>query len=501
MTTQEFSNEFDVLYNNIMSNAAPGLDEYEKSVFLTKAQNEVLKNYFNPQGNKYKEGFDASPKRQIDFSSLVIASSPEAYSSENFVKFDDRSLLFKMPTNILFVLNETATCKADDVERSISIIPVTFAEYTKAMSKPYKQPLKNQGWRLFQSTGSGVNYISEIIVKNGATLTNYRLRYVKRPTPIILSELKSSNLSIDGVDAVTECTLDPIIHPEILQRAVELAKAAYTGDAKSTVDFGFFDVGRVPAVGAGDHGVFAGFAPGQVGQMHQTVDTTFQTDEDAKVGQGLDLTTDLVTLLVVDGEIVPRVGHALLHAQGDTATVFVDLKNHHFNFVAQLDNLGRVNVLVGPVHFGDVHQAFDTLLDFDECAVVGDVGHLAEQAGALRVTTGDADPRIFAQLLEAQGDAVLLLVELEHLGFEFVADGQDFGRVTHTTPGQVGDVQQAVDAAEIHECAVVGDVLDDTLDDGAFLEGFEELLTLFTHGSFEHCEYQPNAHRHLLLQS
>ena len=45
MTTQEFSNEFDVLYNNIMSNQAPGLDEYEKSVFLTKAQNEILKNY------------------------------------------------------------------------------------------------------------------------------------------------------------------------------------------------------------------------------------------------------------------------------------------------------------------------------------------------------------------------------------------------------------------------------------------------------------------------
>ena len=48
MTTQEFSNEFDVLYNNIMSNQAPGLDEYEKSVFLTKAQLEILKNYFNP---------------------------------------------------------------------------------------------------------------------------------------------------------------------------------------------------------------------------------------------------------------------------------------------------------------------------------------------------------------------------------------------------------------------------------------------------------------------
>ena len=37
MTTQEFSNEMDIQYNNVMSNAAPGLDEYEKSVFLTKA--------------------------------------------------------------------------------------------------------------------------------------------------------------------------------------------------------------------------------------------------------------------------------------------------------------------------------------------------------------------------------------------------------------------------------------------------------------------------------
>jgi hypothetical protein len=48
----EFSSEFDVLYNNITSNQAPGLDEYEKSLFLTRAQDEVLKSYFNPKTNK-----------------------------------------------------------------------------------------------------------------------------------------------------------------------------------------------------------------------------------------------------------------------------------------------------------------------------------------------------------------------------------------------------------------------------------------------------------------
>ena len=31
MTNAEFSNEFDILYNSITPNQAPGLDEYEKN--------------------------------------------------------------------------------------------------------------------------------------------------------------------------------------------------------------------------------------------------------------------------------------------------------------------------------------------------------------------------------------------------------------------------------------------------------------------------------------
>ena len=239
MTTQEFSNEFDVLYNNIMSNQAPGLDEYEKSVFLTKAQSEILKNYFNPKGNKYQEGFDESEKRQIDFSTLIKAVKPAAYVGSSYVKFDNRSQLFQMPSDILFVLNETALNTVDGVNRLINIVPINFDEYSRIMSKPYKQPLKNQGWRLFQSTG-GVDFISEVIVKTGSTLTDYKVRYVKRPKPIILTDLADaySNVSIEGLTTITECELDPILHPEVLQRAVELAKAAYTGDIKNIVELG-----------------------------------------------------------------------------------------------------------------------------------------------------------------------------------------------------------------------------------------------------------------------
>ena len=240
MTTQEFSNEFDVLYNNIMSNQAPGLDEYEKSVFLTKAQLEILKNYFNPKGNKYGQGFDENAKRQIDFSTLITVAKPSLYTpTDDYVKFDDRSQLYKMPSDILLVLNETGINTVDKVKRLISIVPMNYEEYARLMSKPWKQPLKNQGWRLFQSAGE-VDFISEVVIKYNSTLTDYKIRYVKRPKPIILANLADeySNVSIEGLNTVTECELDPILHPEILQRAVELAKSSYTGDLKSSVELG-----------------------------------------------------------------------------------------------------------------------------------------------------------------------------------------------------------------------------------------------------------------------
>lgn len=240
MTTQEFSNEFDVLYNNIMSNQAPGLDEYEKSVFLTKAQLEIVKNYFNSKGNKYGQGFDESAKRQIDFSTLITVTKPSQYTPVgDYTKFDDRSHLYKMPKDILLMLNETGINIVDGVRRLISIIPINYEEYARIISKPWKQPLKNQGWRLFRSTG-GVDFISEVVIKYNSSLDDYKIRYVKRPKPIILANLADeySNISIEGLNTITDCELDPILHPEILQRAVELAKSAYIGDLKSNVELG-----------------------------------------------------------------------------------------------------------------------------------------------------------------------------------------------------------------------------------------------------------------------
>src|ERR1700733_8891386 len=52
-------------------------------------------------------------------------------------------------------------------------------------------------------------------------------------------------------------------------------------------------------------------------------------------------------------------------------------------------------------------------------------------------------------------------------------------------PGDIGDVQQAVDAAEIDEGAVIGDVLDRTVDDLALFEILHQFLALLGARLFE----------------
>lgn len=327
MKVDEFSNEFDILYNNITSNQAPGLDEYEKSVFLTKAQDEIIKSYFNPRLNKTQEGFDGNERRQIDFSMIlkskviyptnVVRSrnfelstyTGDEYNNEqlkdieltftvpynkipvkvnnasvhnntvsiyvdkpyellkyidtnyhtfqipedqghqefsitigdydwNNPQFDTRenTKSVSLPSDILMLINEYAGVIRDGENKRLVVIPISYTEYSRVMSKPFKRPLKNQAWRLLEGTGD--NKLADIIIGANDILKTYGIRYLKRPNPIVLVDLTGSDLSINGEREVTNCELDEILHPEILQRAVELAKAAYIGDLNSQVALG-----------------------------------------------------------------------------------------------------------------------------------------------------------------------------------------------------------------------------------------------------------------------
>ena len=87
-------------------------------------------------------------------------------------------------------------------------------------------------------TTSATDSYVEIVPGPNDIVGNYTIRYVARPNPIILLDLTNSNLTINGQTSEMTSRLDPIIHEDILQRAVELAKAAYTGDLSSQVGLG-----------------------------------------------------------------------------------------------------------------------------------------------------------------------------------------------------------------------------------------------------------------------
>src|SRR5262249_18108087 len=88
----------------------------------------------------------------------------------------------------------------------------------------------------------------------------------------------------------------------------------------------------------------------------------------------------------------------------------------------------------------------------------------------------DALPGVLLGLLQAQRDPLALPVDVEHLHPHRVADRDDLGRVVDVAPGELGDVDQAVDALQVDEGAEVDDVRDLALDNLAGLEAAENLL-------------------------
>src|SRR3981189_2292817 len=199
--------------------------------------------------------------------------------------------------------------------------------------------------------------------------------------------------------------------------------------------------------------------PVEIRQMDHAVDIALEPEEQAELGLVLDLAFDRRSDREIFDDPFPGIAHVLLEAERNPALDRIDLENLHFDFLRGRNDLAGMHVLLGPRHFRDVDQAFDARLQFDERAVVGDVGDAAGEAGVERILGLDALPRIVEQLLHAERDAVGLVVDLDDLDLHGLADGQDLGRVIDPAPGDIGDVQQPVDAAEIDECTVIGDVL------------------------------------------
>lgn len=224
MTTQEFSNEFDTLLNSYNTVPPYGeenklditLDEYEKSVFLTKAQEEiVVESYIGK--SQFGESFERTEEIRRYLSDLVKTITLSEKLT-GYTGVSKASVFFKLPDDVWFITYESATLEDDSLGclngNNVLVVPVTQDEYYRIAKNPFRGPSSSRALRLDISDN-----VIEIV--SDYNIGGYLVRYLSRPEPIILTDL--SDISINDVKVRTECELNPAIHRAILERAVKLA--------------------------------------------------------------------------------------------------------------------------------------------------------------------------------------------------------------------------------------------------------------------------------------
>lgn len=263
MTTEEFSARFDVLYNNINSEQAPGLNEYEKSVFLTKAQEEFVLSLYNGR-NATGLSFEVTEEVRRYLGSLIKSkrikrgypTDVKSVEGDSDIfkiskKDDDMDGLFVLPHDLYFIITEQVEYGGEDKcigGTLANVYPITADEYSKIKNNPFRGITKYKAVRLDVGQVT-LTYENESTEETDDTKTNnevvevissypvsaYIIRYLASPKPIILEDIDNGSIDYAGMDLEikgenkkSECELPESTHEAILQAAVNLAKVAWT---------------------------------------------------------------------------------------------------------------------------------------------------------------------------------------------------------------------------------------------------------------------------------
>ncbi len=211
MTAQEFSTQFDLIFNNLMSDKAPEINEFEKSYYLTMAEEELVKELY----------------KQFEFSELVRRGCDAVI---------EKQYVFDLPETLWYLIHESALIKSDDPcydGRYIRVKPERYDEMDQDLGNPFRRPDGSRAFRI--DTGRESLRRVELISKY--EVEKYAIQYLRRPKPILLADLTDDEWGGYGLHLRGEtttnldnpCELGSSIHNEIVIRAANMALATYKG--------------------------------------------------------------------------------------------------------------------------------------------------------------------------------------------------------------------------------------------------------------------------------
>ena len=224
MKREEFSNGFDVLVNSYKRFKdfdkqelldSVEFNEYEKSLFLTKAQEELVTSFYNGK-NPYGDSFESTEEMRRYLSNLVAEKylKPITNTSGTPLGITSSSTFFTLPEDLWFITLESVILKNSKCknETYMKVYPTKQDEYLNIRDNPFRGANDRRALRLDLSEGN-----VEIICKY--LIAKY---YIKKVSPIILEDLPNE-LTIEGKNEACDCTLHEALHQKILERAVQIA--------------------------------------------------------------------------------------------------------------------------------------------------------------------------------------------------------------------------------------------------------------------------------------
>lgn len=218
MNVQELSNLFDTLLqpyitkDNFGKQNTLAFDEYEKSIFLTKAQEQIVLELY--------QKLEQSEEVRKYLSNLIKTDNyaPVGEQDETLINNNFKSYKVEISNDILFMIYEQCTLSDENNcinNKIVSVVPTIHDDLDKVLKNPFKSPNSRKVIRL--------DFDNKIELISKYNISNYKVRYLKKPNPIILVALED-NLSINNGDTkVSNGETNPILHERIVQRAVQLA--------------------------------------------------------------------------------------------------------------------------------------------------------------------------------------------------------------------------------------------------------------------------------------
>jgi hypothetical protein len=264
----EIINAFNIKYNNILSGASPGLNEYEISMYLTEAQTQIIDEYYSGTLGR-KEYFESNERTRRKLAGLVKSVVAGTSADASSLKLPGNAwTVYRVstPDKMLRILWETLIFKSDKWDHCTENVPweieaCSFDQLDRDIRNPFRNPRLGKAFRI--DIGGAPHIVTRKIVDSDGKiiLPEYHYVYLEEPLPLLVSANPESSadpsssdpndyticrvsqwedvptdrgLTINGtVERDYSSSADPILYePSVLDVIIERAAILATRDYK-----------------------------------------------------------------------------------------------------------------------------------------------------------------------------------------------------------------------------------------------------------------------------